>query len=97
MLPFSRQFTATAISYIPLLPWRWKMAAMEWYLRGAFYRPCHMDHMAPTGGACDKDYTGQPYAARSQSAVINSVSDHMLLALRLVLLSANAMPNTSAW
>ncbi|KAL6781746.1 hypothetical protein ACKKBF_B09280 [Auxenochlorella protothecoides x Auxenochlorella symbiontica] len=59
VLPFSRQFTLAAVAFAPLVPWRLKMRAVEWYLRKFFYGPCGIDHWLPRGAPADMDYSGQ--------------------------------------
>ena len=56
VLPFSRQFTTTFVTYIPFLPWRWKMALLKTYL-SSFYKSAGVLHMMPTGD--NMDYTGE--------------------------------------
>lgn len=56
VLPFSRQFTTTFVSYAPIIPWRWKMAMLKSYLSSNFYRVSGIQHVIPTGE--DMDYTG---------------------------------------
>jgi len=60
ILPFSRQFTITWMTYMPLVPWRWKMALVRLYLRRCFYGPARLMHAAPTGAASAQDFTGMP-------------------------------------
>ena len=59
ILPFSRQFTVTAMSYTPLIPWRWKMAAVKHYLRHHFYSRAGLPHVAPPETEVGMDYTGE--------------------------------------
>ena len=59
ILPFSRQFTVTAMSYMPLIPWRWKMAAVKHYLRHCFYGRAGLPHVAPPETEVEMDYTGE--------------------------------------
>lgn len=58
ILPFSRQFTVTALTYVPLVPWRLKMAVVQLYLRTCFYSPARLSHVAPAEATDDMDYTG---------------------------------------
>ena len=60
ILPFSRQFTVTAITYVPLIPWRWKMACVKHYLRQHFYSQARLSHVAPPETEARMDYTGEP-------------------------------------
>ena len=60
ILPFSRQFTITAMTYVPLVPWRLKMALVRFYLRRCFYGPAGLIHAAPAGAVAAMDYTGMP-------------------------------------
>ncbi|KAK9827287.1 hypothetical protein WJX81_000437 [Elliptochloris bilobata] len=59
ILPFSRQFTVTAMTYMPIVPWRWKMALVRGYLRGRYYSPASLTHVAPAETEVGMDYTGQ--------------------------------------
>lgn len=59
VIPFSRQFFASAIGLTPLIPWAWKMAFVKRWLITCYYRPCHMEHLIPQGGPTDMNYTGQ--------------------------------------
>ncbi len=56
VLPFSRQFTTTFVSYAPIVPWTWKMALLKNYLSSKFYSASGLQHMIPAGS--DMDYTG---------------------------------------
>ncbi len=58
VIPFSRQFLASAIGLTPLIPWAWKMALVKRWLISCYYRPCHMEHLVPQGGPKDMNYTG---------------------------------------
>ena len=60
MLPFSRQFAATAVSLAPLVPWAWKMAALRWWLARSFYRPAGLAHLVPDCAPADMLFTGAP-------------------------------------
>lgn len=59
VLPFSRQFTTTFVTYIPFLPWQWKMALLKIYLAN-FYKAAGLLHMMPTGD--QMNYTGKSFA-----------------------------------
>ena len=58
VIPFSRQFMASAIGLTPLLPWAWKMALVKRWLINSYYKPCHMEQLIPQGGPKDMNYTG---------------------------------------
>ena len=58
ILPFSRQFTVTALTYVPLVPWRLKMVVVQLYLRTCFYSPARLSHVAPAEATDGMDYTG---------------------------------------
>ena len=58
IIPFSRQFLASAISLAPLVPWAWKMALLKAWLVRCYYHPCGLAHLIPTGGDKDMNYTG---------------------------------------
>lgn len=60
ILPFSRQFTVTALTYVPFVPWRWKMALVRLYLRRRYYSKAGIAHVAPSESTADMDYTGAP-------------------------------------
>ena len=60
ILPFSRQFSVTAMTYVPLIPWRWKMACVKHYLRQHFYSPAGLPHVAPPQTEVGMEYTGEP-------------------------------------
>jgi len=60
VLPFSRQFAATAVSLAPLVPWAWKMAALRWWLARSFYRPAGLAHLVPDCAPADMLFTGAP-------------------------------------
>ncbi len=67
VIPFSRQFFASAVGLTPLIPWAWKMALVKRWLVSCHYRPCRMKHLIPGGGPTDMNYTGMgPNAAPSQ-------------------------------
>ena len=59
ILPFSRQYTITAMANAPLIPWALKSRLALAYVRRRFYEPCGLAHWAPTGGPADMDYSGQ--------------------------------------
>ena len=58
VLPFSRQFCATAVSLAPLVPWAWKMALLRAWLVRHYYRPCGLGHLVPTCGLERMEFTG---------------------------------------
>ena len=58
IIPFSRQFLSSAICLTPLIPWAWKMALVKAWLTQCYYKPCHLEHLIPTGGPKDMNYTG---------------------------------------
>lgn len=58
VIPFSRQFLASAIGLTPLVPWAWKMALVKRWLISCYYRPCRMEHLIPDGVPRDMNYTG---------------------------------------
>ena len=58
VLPFSRQFCATAVSLAPLVPWAWKMALLRAWLVQHYYRPCGLEHLIPTCGLERMEFTG---------------------------------------
>ena len=58
VIPFSRQFMASAIGLTPLLPWAWKMSLVKRWLINSYYKPCHMEQLIPQGGPKDMNYTG---------------------------------------
>ena len=59
VIPFSRQFLASAIGMTPIVPWVHKMALVKHWLIRCYYRPCHMEHLIPEGGPKDMNYTGR--------------------------------------
>lgn len=65
VLPFCREMTLGALAQAPLLPWRWKMDIMHWWLKRYFYGPAGIVHMMPGGGnkaaPRDNDYAGAPF------------------------------------
>lgn len=58
ILPFSRQYTVSAIAQIPLIPWAWKYKFALWYLRKYYYEPCGLSHWIPKPGTKQMDYSG---------------------------------------
>lgn len=59
MLPFSRQYTITSFANAPLIPWSVKYRLALWYLRTFFYKPCGLQHWAPSGRPEQMDFSGQ--------------------------------------
>ena len=60
ILPFSRQYTISAIANAPILPWSWKSKFALWYLRKYFYGPCRLSHWAPQSfDPSEMDFSGQ--------------------------------------
>ena len=60
ILPFSRQYTVSAIASAPLVPWSWKSRFALWYLRKFFYEPCGLSHWMPAlDDPAKMDYSGQ--------------------------------------
>ena len=58
VLPFSRQFCATAVSLAPLVPWAWKMALLRAWLVRHYYGPCGLSHLVPNCGLERMEFTG---------------------------------------
>ena len=63
ILPFNRELTLGALAQAPLIPWRWKMDAIHWWLKRYFYGPAGLMHMMPGGerkaDPRDNDYAGE--------------------------------------
>ena len=59
ILPFSRQYTVSAIANAPLLPWSLRMRLALYYVKQYYYRPCHLLHWAPSGDPRSMDFSGQ--------------------------------------
>jgi hypothetical protein len=59
VLPFSRQYTVSAIANAPFLPWSWRMKIALSYIKRNFYKPCNLMHWAPQGKPSEMDFSGQ--------------------------------------
>lgn len=59
ILPFSRQYTVSAIANAPFIPWSLRMKLALRYVKNRFYKPCNLMHWAPQGKPKDMDFSGQ--------------------------------------
>lgn len=59
VLPFSRQYTVTAVSFLPLVSWPLKVKLVQWYLRRNFFKPCGLANVPPTGRLDEQDWGGE--------------------------------------
>ena len=59
ILPFSRQYTVSAIANAPFIPWSVRMRMALGYVKKRFYKPCNLMHWAPQGSPKDMDFSGQ--------------------------------------
>lgn len=59
VLPFSRQYTVSAIANAPFIPWSIRMRVALRYIKQHFYRPCNLLHWAPSGDPSNIDFSGQ--------------------------------------
>jgi len=59
VLPFSRQYTVSAIANAPFVAWSIRMRIALRYVKQNFYRPCNLLHWAPSGDPGDMDFSGQ--------------------------------------
>lgn len=59
ILPFSRQYTVSAIANAPILPWSVRMKVALSYVKRNFYKPSKLMHWAPQGGPREMDFSGQ--------------------------------------
>jgi hypothetical protein len=59
VLPFSRQYTVSAIANAPLVPWSLRMRLALHYVKQHFYRPCNLHHWAPSGDPSSMEFSGQ--------------------------------------
>lgn len=59
VMPFSRQHTLTALSFMPLVPWALKVKFVQWWLKKFFFNPVGLGNMPPTGPLDEQDWAGQ--------------------------------------
>ena len=81
ILPFSRQYTISAMANAPLVPWSLKCKLAFWYLRRNFYKPCGLEHWAPQSNKMEEnEFSGQcndGYFRLSHNGKLTTIIDNV--------------------
>lgn len=80
ILPFSRQYTVSAIANAPFLPWSIRMKLALRYVKNRFYKQCNLMHWFPKGKPKDMDFSGQchdAYFRLAHQGKLSCLVDHI--------------------